>query len=75
MEIKSSIAAGNRSFYSLRQIFRSRATSKAVKIQIHNMMVKPVVVYGSETETTGYLGEENIKDRTSDRARNMETEN
>jgi hypothetical protein len=67
-EIKSWIAAGNRSFYGLRQIFRSRAIS--------NMMVKPVVVYGSETEKNGYMGEKNVKDiRTSGRARNMENKN
>ena len=49
-EIKSRIAAGNRCFYSLRQIFRSRAMSKAVKIKIYKTMVKPVVVFGSETQ-------------------------
>ena len=47
--MKSRIAAGNRVFYSLRQMFRSRATSKAAKIKIYKTMVKPVVVYGSET--------------------------
>ena len=35
-------------FYSLRQIFRSRAMKKAVKIKIRNTMVKPAVVFGSE---------------------------
>ena len=50
-EIKSRIPAGNRCFYHLRQIFRSIAMSKAVKIQICKTMVKPVVVYGSETWT------------------------
>ena len=46
-EKKSRIAAGNtrRCFYSLRQIFRRRAMSKAVKRKIY----KPVAVYGSET--------------------------
>ena len=34
-EIKSRITAGNRCFYNLRQIFRSRTMSKAVKIKIH----------------------------------------
>ena len=45
-EIKSRIAASNRCFYSRRQIFRSRAMSKAVKIKIYKTTVKPVVVYG-----------------------------
>jgi len=33
--IKSTTAAGGRRFYSLRQIFKSRAMSKAVKIKIY----------------------------------------
>jgi hypothetical protein len=33
-EIKSRTAAGNRCFYNLRQIFKSRAISKTVKIKI-----------------------------------------
>jgi len=49
VDIKSRITAGNRCFYSLRQIFRSRTLSKAVKIKIHKTTVKPVAVYGSET--------------------------
>ena len=47
-EIMSRIAAGNKCFYSLRQIFRSRDMSKAVKIKIYKALVKPVVVFGSE---------------------------
>jgi len=46
-EIKSRISAGNRCFYHLRQILKSTAMSKAVKKC--KTMVKPVVVYGSET--------------------------
>jgi hypothetical protein len=48
-ESKSRIAAGNRCFYSLGLLFRSRALSKAVKIEMYKMMVKTVVVYGIET--------------------------
>ena len=48
-EVRSRIAVGNRSFYSLRQIFRAKAISKAVKIKTYKPMVKPVVVFGSET--------------------------
>jgi hypothetical protein len=48
-EINSSFAAGNRFFYSPRQIFRSRVMSKAVKIKIYKMTVKPAAVFGSET--------------------------
>ena len=34
-EMKSRIGAGSRWFYSLRQIFRSRAISRAIEIQIY----------------------------------------
>jgi hypothetical protein len=47
-KIKSRITAGNRWFYSLAQIFRPRAISKAVKIKIYNKMVEPVAVCESE---------------------------
>jgi len=43
------IAAGNRCFYNLRQIFRSRAMSKAVTIKIYTTMVKTFVEFGSGT--------------------------
>jgi hypothetical protein len=50
--------------------------SKAVKIQIHKMKVKPVAVYGSENEKNGYMTEENIKDIwTSGRVKIMENMN
>ena len=39
--MKARIAAVNRCFYSLRQIFKSRAISKAVKIKIYKTMLKP----------------------------------
>jgi hypothetical protein len=42
------MAAGNKSSDSLRQMFRSRALRKAVKIKVYKMMVKPAVVFGSE---------------------------
>jgi hypothetical protein len=48
-EIKSRIAAGNRCFYSLRQIFWSRAMSTAIKIKIYKTIVEPIVVFGRET--------------------------
>ena len=55
-EIKSRIAAGNRYFYSLRQIFKSRTMNKAVKIKIYKTMVKPVAGYRSETWAMTEMG-------------------
>jgi hypothetical protein len=48
-EIISSIVTGNRYSNGKRQIFRSRAMSKAVKIKTYKKLVKPTVVFGSET--------------------------
>jgi hypothetical protein len=48
-EIKSRIAAGKRCLYRLRCTLRSRCTNKAIKINISDMKVKPVAVYGSAT--------------------------
>jgi hypothetical protein len=74
--IKSRIAAGNRCFDSLRQIFRSRAMGKAVKITIYRMMVKPVVVFGSETWPMTEMDKKSLSTwediGTSGRTRNME---
>jgi len=55
-EIKSRVAESNGYFYGVRQIFRSTAVSKAVKIKIHKTMVQPVVVYGSETWAKTEMG-------------------
>ena len=43
-------------FTDSRQIFRSRAIRKTVKIKIHETMVKPVAVYGSETWVMTEMG-------------------
>jgi hypothetical protein len=54
-KIKTRTVSGSRCLYSLRQIFRSRAMSKVVKIKIYKTKVKPVVVYGSETWATNEM--------------------
>jgi hypothetical protein len=84
-EIISRIAAGVIDVFigRIRQIFRSRTMSKAVKIKIYKRIVKPAVVFGSETwavvETDmNRLGTEERKycgTRTGGRARIMEKKN
>lgn len=49
MEIRARIAAGNRCFYSLKQIFKSRTMSRVAKIKTYKTILKPVVMFGSET--------------------------
>jgi uncharacterized protein (UPF0548 family) len=48
-ERKSRIATGNRCFFSLRQILRSNAMSKTVKIKMYEMSMTSVVVSRCET--------------------------
>jgi hypothetical protein len=78
-EIKSRIAAGKRCFFRLRQIFRSRAMGKAVKIMIYRMMVKPAVVFGSETWPLSEVDMKSLSTwedvGTSGRTRNMQSKN
>ena len=83
-EIISRIAAGNRSYYSIRQIFMSRAISEAVKINVYER-VKSAVVFGSETRAVveiymnilGTWERKKIKKGTwaGGRVRNMEKKN
>jgi hypothetical protein len=56
-------------------MFGSRATSKAVKIKICKTMVKPIIVYGSETWAVTEVEEKNIKKDMwiSGTGRNMRT--
>ena len=51
VEIKEKIAAGNRCLRSLDRIMKARYISKRVKIRIYKTIIKPIVVFGSETWT------------------------
>jgi hypothetical protein len=78
-KIRSRIAAGKRCFFRIRQIFRSRVMGKGVKIMIYRMMVKPVVVFGSETWPMNEVDMKSLSTwedtGTSGRTRNMEIKN
>ena len=50
-EIKVRIAAGNRSYYSCLSMMKSRMLSRKSKVRIYKTLIKPVVMYGSETWT------------------------
>jgi hypothetical protein len=47
-EIKPIIAICDRCLHILGQVFRSRAVSKAVKIEIYKTIVQPILLYGME---------------------------
>ena len=50
-EIKMRIQKGNRCFFAMRDLFKSRLLSKYSKIRIYSAVIKPVILYGSETWT------------------------
>jgi len=39
---------GNRSYYSVLSLLRSKALSKTTKLRIYKTIIRPVVLYGSE---------------------------
>jgi len=47
-EIKARIMAGNRSYYSVLPLLRSKAISRTTKIRMYKTIIRPVVLYGSE---------------------------
>ena len=47
-EIKERIAAGNRSFFANKKIFRSKLITSKSKERLYHTVIRPVVVYGSE---------------------------
>ena len=51
LEIQERIASGNRCFYALSKIMKARYISKKLKIRVYKTIIKPIVVYGSESWT------------------------
>ncbi|XP_039289321.1 uncharacterized protein LOC120352505 [Nilaparvata lugens] len=49
MEIKERLKAGNRAYFSLQKILRSRLLSWSSKIEIYRTVMRPVVMYACET--------------------------
>jgi len=47
-EIKERIAAGNRSFFVIKKIFRSELITRKTKERLYHTVIRPVAVYGSE---------------------------
>ena len=47
-DIKARIMAGNRSYYSVLPLLRSKAVSRTTKIIMYKTIIRPVVLYGSE---------------------------
>ena len=48
-EVLERVASGNRSFFSLKDIFNSRELTRSMKVEVYKVMIRPVVTYGLET--------------------------
>lgn len=51
MEIKGRLAAGNRCYFSFQKLLRSSLVTRHLKLLVYKTIIKPVVMYGSETWT------------------------
>src|ERR1700743_885388 len=47
-EIRRRVTLGNRSFYSLQKLFRSKTLHRNLKCQLYRSLVRPILAYGSE---------------------------
>jgi hypothetical protein len=59
-EIKPRIMAGNKSYYSVLPLLRSKAVSRATKIRMYRTIIRPVVLYGSEVWCLATNGKKNL---------------
>jgi hypothetical protein len=51
LEISHRINRGNKCYYGLRNIFKSRLLKKDTKFKIYKTLIRPVVLYGCESWT------------------------
>ena len=47
-DIKARIMAGNRSYYSVLPLLKSKVVSRTTKISMYKTIIRPVVLYGSK---------------------------
>jgi hypothetical protein len=48
-EIQRRILAGSRTYFTATSLFRNRFLSRATKIRLYKILIRPVVTYGTET--------------------------
>ena len=51
IEVKSKIALGSTRYYALGPILKRRSISQSIKIRLYKMIIRPTVIYGTETWT------------------------
>jgi hypothetical protein len=59
--IKARMAAGNRSYYAMTKIMKSRDVSKSTKLKIYRTIISPTVKYGCEGWTMSEHMEEALR--------------
>jgi len=59
-DIKARIMAGNRSYYSVLPLLRSKAVSRTTKIRMYKTITRPVVLCGSEARCLTANDEKNL---------------
>jgi hypothetical protein len=59
--IKARMAAGNRSYYALTKIMKSREISSSTKLKIYKKIIRPIVMYGCEGWTMSEHMEEALR--------------
>jgi hypothetical protein len=60
LEVQQRIQTANRCFFGLRKHLQSSQLSRRTKYTIHKTMIRPVLLYGSETWGVDQKGEEPI---------------
>jgi hypothetical protein len=61
VEINHRILFANRCYYGLRNLLQSRLLNKGTKCKIYKTLVRPVVLYGSESWTLTKADEEKLR--------------
>jgi hypothetical protein len=49
LEIRSKVMAGNKCYYALGSIMRSKSISQKSKLKIYRTVIKPIIIHASET--------------------------
>ena len=49
VEIQERIASGKRCYYSMQNMLKSKNVSRNTKIRIYTTILRPIVMYGSES--------------------------
>jgi hypothetical protein len=60
-EIQARILRGNRCYYAYGKLMKSRALNRSSKLQIYEILIRPVVTYGCEAWTLTNRDEQHLR--------------